>query len=232
MRLTSLFGIASQWRRLHILLGEGALAAGDRAELLRLAWEEEKKRLRWVLALVVAVAGLSLIAIALLSGAIVVQFWDSPHRAAAAWAVAALWLVLWLVSVLALLSLTGKSSSAFEPVRREFERDRDWLRRTLGQEPPGAAPPPPEAPRKTVTREELLSRIDTQRERIATLEAAASGRGEAPVPPETLGAAALRIAREHPVATGVTAAAVVAVLGPRRLVRWAGVVVPVLWRMR
>jgi hypothetical protein len=42
----------------------------------------------------------------------------------------------------------------------------------------------------------------------------------------------MRIAREHPVATGVAAAAVVAVLGPRRLVRWASVIVPVLWRMR
>jgi hypothetical protein len=77
-----------------------------------------------------------------------------------------------------------------------------------------------------------MARIETQRARIATLEAAASGQGEAPVPRETASAAAMRIAREHPVAVGVAAAAVAAVLGPRRLVRWASVVVPVLWRMR
>jgi len=68
--------------------------------------------------------------------------------------------------------------------------------------------------------------------RIATLEAASAGRGEAPVPNETTSAAAMRIAREHPIATGVAAAAVVAVLGPRRIARWASVIVPVLWRMR
>jgi uncharacterized membrane protein YqjE len=232
MRLSSLFGIQSRLRRLRILLGEGALAAEDRAELLRFAWEDEKKRLRWVLALVIAVVGLTTIAVALLSVAVVVQFWDSPHRAVAAWVVAAGWVVLWLAAVVALLSLTGKSSSAFEPVRREFERDRAWIRRSLKQSPRSAAPPRPEESRKAVTREELLTRIEKQRSRIATLEAASSGRGEAPVPRETASAAAMRIAREHPVAAGVAAAAVVAVVGPRRLLRWAGVVVPVLWRMR
>ncbi|WP_431273122.1 phage holin family protein [Variovorax ureilyticus] len=226
MKLSSLFGIKSQLRRLRILVGEGALAAEDRVELLRFAWEDEKKRLRWMLGLVIAVVGLTTIAIALLSVAIVVHFWDTPHRAAAAWLVAAVWMALWLASVVALLSMTGKSSLAFEPVVREFERDRAWLRQSLGK--PGA---PPREPRPH-TREELLASIEKQRVRIATLEAASSHKGEAPVPNETPSAAAIRIAREHPVAAGVAAAAVVAVLGPRRIVRWASVIVPVLWRMR
>ncbi|MEJ8815422.1 phage holin family protein [Variovorax ureilyticus] len=228
MRLSSLFGIKSQLRRLRILIGEGALAAEDRAELLRFAWEDEKKRLRWMLGLVIAVVGLTTIAIALLSVAIVVHFWDTPHRALAAWLVALVWVALWLASVIALLSMTGKSSSAFEPVLREFERDRAWLRQSLGKGNHGAA----QRERRPLTREELLVRIEKQRVRIATLEAASSGKGEAPVPNETPSAAAMRIAREHPVATGVAAAAVVAVLGPRRIVRWASVIVPVLWRMR
>lgn len=228
MRLSALFGIKSQLRRLRILVAEGALAAEDRAELLRFAWEDEKKRLRWMLGLVIAVVGLTTIAIALLSVAIVVHFWDTPHRTVAAWVVAAVWVGLWLASVLALLSLTGKSSTAFEPVRHEFERDREWLRQNLGRGTQGTAP----RERRPATREELLARIEKQRVRIATLEAAYSRKGEAPVPDETASAAALRIAREHPVATGVAAAAVVAVLGPRRIVRWASVIVPVLWRMR
>lgn len=215
-------------RRLRILIGEGALAAEDRAELLRFAWEDEKKRLRSMLGLVIAVVGLTTIAIALLSVAIVVHFWDSPYRVTAAWLVAAVWLGLWLASVIALLSMSGKPSTSFEPLRHEWERDREWLRHSFGSGRRGVAPREP----RSVTREELLARIEKQRVRIATLEAAVTGAGEAPVPNESTSAAAMRIAREHPVATGVAAATVVAVLGPRRLVRWAGVIVPVLWRMR
>ena len=100
--LSAILGIRSQLRRLRILIGEGALAAEDRAELQRFAWEDEKRRLRWMLGLVIAVVGLTTIAIALLSVAIVVHFWDSPHRSVAAWLVASVWLVLWFVSVVGL----------------------------------------------------------------------------------------------------------------------------------
>jgi uncharacterized membrane protein YqjE len=226
--LSSLFGIRSRLRRLRILAGEGSLAVEDRLELLRFAWEDEKRRLRSMLGLVIVVVGLTTIAIALLSVAIVVHFWDSPYRVSAAWSVAAVWLALWLASVIALLSVTGKPSTAFEPILHELGRDRQWLRHSLGRGEHEVAPREP----RPVTREELLARIEKQRMRIATLEAAARGAGEAPVPNETTSAAAMRMAREHPVATGVAAAAVVAVLGPRRIVRWASVIVPVLWRMR
>ena len=175
--LSAILGIRSQLRRLRILIGEGALAAEDRAELLRFAWEDEKRRLRWMLGLV---------------------------------------------------SATARASTAFEPVRREFDRDREWLRHSLGRKGRAMVPREP----RPVTREELLARIEKQRVRIATLEAAARGVGEVPGAPESTSAMAMRIVREHPVATGVAAASVVAVLGPRRLVRWASVIVPVLWRMR
>ena len=49
---------------------------------------------------------------------------------------------------------------------------------------------------------------------------------------ETPGQAAVRLARRHPLATGVAAAAVVAVVKPRRLVRWSLLAVPLLWKMR
>ncbi len=233
--LMSLLGLDARLRHLKILAREGALAAEDRVLLLRLAWEEEKQRLQLMLVLVIAVMGLTTVAAALLSVAVVVHFWDTPHRIAAAWSVAAVWTALWIAAVVALLSTLRKTSSAFEPTRREFERDWDWARAQFGVGGKGEAP---DAPRRPVTREEVLGRIERQRMRIATLQAAQAeperreSASEPPPADASVTAAAMRVVREHPIATGVAAAAAVAVLGPRRLLRWAVVVVPVLWRMR
>ncbi|RST53212.1 phage holin family protein [Variovorax sp. MHTC-1] len=229
MKLLSLFGLESRLRRLRIAAGEGALAAEDRVQLLRLAWEEEKQRLQLMLVLVIAVIGLTTVAVALLSVAVVVHFWETPTRVAAAWTVAAVWIGLWLVAAAALMRTLRKTSEAFDPARGEFERDWEWVQGRFGLGDEGEAPPREPRPR---TREELLQRIARQRERIATLQGASSEKADAPPMDESPSAAALRIAREHPVATGVVTAAVVAVLGPRRVLRWAAVVVPVLWRMR
>jgi uncharacterized membrane protein YqjE len=228
-RLLSLLGLDARLRRLRIAAGEGALAAEDRFQLLKLAWEEERQRLRLVLALVVAVIGLTTVTVALLSVAVVVHFWDTPHRIAAAWSVAVVWIALWVVAVLALMNTLRRASEAFEPARREFERDWEWVqaRFDVGDEDEASLREP--RPR---SREELLARIARQRERIATLQGAPSkAAGPAPAD-ESASAAALRIAREHPVATGAIAAAAVAVVGSRRMLRWAAVIVPVLWRMR
>jgi uncharacterized membrane protein YqjE len=228
-RLLSLLGLDARLRRLRIAAGEGALAAEDRFQLLKLAWEEERQRLRLVLALVVAVIGLTTVTVALLSVAVVVHFWDTPHRIAAAWSVAVVWIALWVVAVLALMNTLRRASEAFEPARREFERDWEWVqaRFDMGDEDEASLREP--RPR---SREELLARIARQRERIATLQGAPSkAAGPAPAD-ESASAAALRIAREHPVATGAIAAAAVAVVGSRRMLRWAAVIVPVLWRMR
>jgi hypothetical protein len=78
--------------------------------------------------------------------------------------------------------------------------------------------------------------MERQRERIATLQggretqllparATRPKREDAPPPPnETATAAALRIARAHPVATGVVAAAAaMVVIRPKRLLRWSAV---------
>lgn len=227
MSLSDLFGLKSRLRRLRILAGEGALAAEDRAQLLRLAWDEEKKRLRLMLGLGVAVVGLTTVVIALLSVAIVVHFWDTPHRTTAAWVLALVWTGLWAAAVLLLMG-TLRKSSAFASARETFERDLEWFHHRFGSddgdEVPGVA--------ASLSSDQLVSRIERQRLRVATLEAAATGAGEAPLPSESASAAALRIAREHPIATGVATAAVIAVLGPRRLVRWAAVIAPVVWRMR
>lgn len=227
MKLTDLFGLRSRLRRLRIMAGEGALALEDRTHLLRFAWHDEKERLRLILGLVVAVVGLTTVAAALLSVAVVVQFWDTPQRALVAWLVAALWVLLWLVAVVMLVQKLGMASKAFEPARDVFERDVAWFHENFGADDEEVRRPPP-----PVSRDELLTRIERQRLRVETLQAAANDVGAAPVPSETASAAAVRIAREHPVATGMASAAVLAVLGPKRLVRWAAVVAPVLWRMR
>ncbi|ADU37922.1 phage holin family protein [Variovorax paradoxus] len=236
MRLLSLLGLNGRIRQLRIAAAEGALAAEDRVQLLRMAWEDEKQRLKLMLVLVVAVLGLTTVTVALLSVAVVVHFWETPYRITAAWSVAGVWVVLWLAAVVGLLQTLRNASNSFTPARQEFERDWAWVQDSFGL---GKDPEDEEAPRppRPSTREELLARMERQRERIATLQGGretepASPERAAPPPNETASAAALRIARAHPVATGVVAAAAVVVLRPKRLLRWAAVIAPILWRMR
>jgi uncharacterized membrane protein YqjE len=239
MRLLSMFGLNARIRRLRIAAAEGALAAEDRVQLLRMAWEDEKQRLKLMLVFSLAVLGLTTVTVALLSVAVVVHFWETPYRITAAWSVAGVWIVLWLAAAVGLLLTLRNASNSFVPARHEFERDWAWVQDSfgLGKDPEQdeEAPRPP----RPATREELLARMERQRERIATLQggreaqpASGSGEGEAPPPNESAAAAALRIARAHPVATGVVAAAAVVVIKPRRLLRWAAVIAPILWRMR
>jgi len=242
VRLLSLFGLDARLRRLRIAAGEGALAAEDRVQLLRMAWEDEKQRLKLMLVLVIAVLGLTTVAVALLSMAVVVHFWETPHRIMAAWVVAGVWILLWLGAALGLFMSLRNASGSFDPARREFERDWAWVQDSfgLGKDPDqdDEAPRPP----RPATREELLARMERQRERIATMQRARAGQqpagaaggasSEAPPADESASAAALRIAREHPVATGVVAAVAMVVIRPRRLLRWAALIAPVLWRMR
>jgi len=233
MKLLSLFGLDARVRRLRIVAEEGALAAEDRVQLVRMAWEAEKQRFKLMLVLAIAVLGLTTVAVALLSVAVVVNFWDTPSRVAAAWSVAAVWIALWVVAVLALKGLLGGGKSAFAPARREFERDWEWARHRFGFDARDDEDDSAQRAARPATREALLERIERQRERIMVLEAPASaGVPGAPPADESPAAAALRIARDHPVASGVAAAAVVAVVGPRRLLRWGAFIAPVLWRMR
>ncbi|WP_208512228.1 phage holin family protein [Variovorax paradoxus] len=237
MRLLSLLGLDRRLRRLRIAAAEGAMAAEDRVQLLRMAWEEEKQRLKLVLVLAIVLLGLTTIAVALLSVAVVVHFWDTPQRTTAAWSVAALWIVLWLAAAWGLWTQLRGASNSFTPTREELARDWTWVQERFGLgDEPGEEDEP--APRRPATREELIERIERQRLRIATLQgggtAAAHGVEQAAPPPpdETPTATALRIAREHPVATGVAVAAALVVVRPKRLLRWATFVAPILWRMR
>ncbi|RSZ39551.1 MULTISPECIES: phage holin family protein [unclassified Variovorax] len=238
MRLLSLFGLNARIRRLRIAAAEGALAAEDRVQLLRMAWEDEKQRLKLMLLLSLAVLGLTTVTVALLSVAVVVNYWDTPYRVTAAWSVAGAWIVLWLAAAIGLLLTLRNASNGFLPARQEFERDWAWAQEQfgLGKDPAEDEEEAPRRVRRPVTREELLARMELQRLRIATMqggrETQPASEGSAPPPNESAAAAALRIARAHPVATGVVAAAAVVVIRPKRLLRWVAVIAPVLWRMR
>lgn len=236
-KILSMLGLEARIRRLKIAAGEGAMAAEDRAQLLRMAWDAEKQRLQSVVVLTVAVLALTTVTVALLSVAIVVHFWDSPYRTTAAWCVALAWVLLWLGAVVALLSKLREASAAIEPAKSELARDWAWMQDRLGigigneGQPPGT--PRPSRPE---TQEQLLARIARQRQRIAVLKAASDDEAARPSSPppanETPSEAAIRLAREHPMATAAAAAVLVAVVKPRRLLRWAAFVAPVLWRMR
>jgi uncharacterized membrane protein YqjE len=234
-RILSLLGLEARIRRLKIAAGEGAMAAEDRAQLLRMAWDAEKQRLQSVIVLTVVVLALTTVTVALLSVAIVVHFWDGPYRTTAAWCVALVWVLLWLGTVVALLSKLREASAALEPAKAELARDWAWMQDRLGIGNEGQPPGTPR-PSRPETQDQLLARIARQRQRIAVLKAASDDEAARPPSPppanETPSEAAIRLAREHPMATTAAAVVLVAVVKPRRLLRWAAFVAPVLWRMR
>ena len=86
LSLLGLEGLAARWRANLI---EGAIAAEDRMDLARLEWADLKQRLQQLLVLTILVAGLTVVALIMVSLAVLVHFWDSPQRTLVAWLEAA-----------------------------------------------------------------------------------------------------------------------------------------------
>lgn len=123
MNWISLLGLEAfvlRWRAAAI---EAAMAVEDRAELAHLEWQEQKRRLRQMLLLTIAVAALTVVALVLLSVALLVQFWDTPHRILVAWSVAVTWLVVWAGALFALVGVARQAGNAFALTRRELAQD-------------------------------------------------------------------------------------------------------------
>lgn len=118
--LLGLDGWIARWRA-HII--EGAIAAEDRIELARLEWTDQKRRLGHLVVLTVALGGLTVVTLTLVSLAVLVQFWDTPHRVLTAWVVAGVWLVLWAGTLAALIATVRKAGNAFALTRRELAHD-------------------------------------------------------------------------------------------------------------
>lgn len=123
MNWISLLGLEAfvlRWRAAAI---EAAMAVEDRAELAHLEWQEQKRRLRQMLLLTIAVAALTVVALVLLSVALLVQFWDTHHRILVAWSVAVTWLVVWAGALFALVGVARQAGNAFALTRRELAQD-------------------------------------------------------------------------------------------------------------
>lgn len=123
MNWISLLGLESFVLRCRATAIEGAMAVEDRAELARLEWQDQKRRLRQILLLTIAVAALTVVAFTLLSAALLVQFWETPNRILVAWLVAWGWLVAWAGVLLALMSVLRQAGNAFALTRKELAQD-------------------------------------------------------------------------------------------------------------
>ncbi|AOG23006.1 phage holin family protein [Acidovorax sp. RAC01] len=123
MNWLSIFGLDAFVARWRANLIEAAIAAEDRLDLASLEWAEQKRRLQQMLLLVVALAGLTVVALIMLSLALLVHFWDSPQRTLVAWLIAGVWVVGWGGTLVAFLALARQAGSGFALTRRELARD-------------------------------------------------------------------------------------------------------------
>ena len=123
MNWLSLLGLEAFVARWRANVIEGAMAAEDRLELARLEWLDQKQRLQQMLVLLIAVTGLTVVTLVLVSMAILVQFWDTPHRVMVAWVVAGVWLVAWCAAIIKLVSVARSTGSGFALTRRELSQD-------------------------------------------------------------------------------------------------------------
>lgn len=123
MNWLSLLGLEAFVARWRANVIEGAIAAEDRLELARLEWLDQKQRLQQLLVLLIAVTGFTVVTLVLVSMAILVQFWDTPHRVMVAWVVAGVWLVAWCAAIIKLVSVARSTGSGFALTRRELSQD-------------------------------------------------------------------------------------------------------------
>ncbi len=131
MNWLSLLGLDAFVARLQAAGLEAAIAAQDRLELAHLEWQDQKKRLVQLLVLAIGVAALTVVALVVLSFALMVQFWDTDHRTMVAWLVAGVWVVGWGGALAALISIATTSAEAFAFTRRELVRDWNDIKERL-----------------------------------------------------------------------------------------------------
>jgi uncharacterized membrane protein YqjE len=127
----SALGLENVSARMRANLNEGAMAAEDRMELARLEWSAQKKRLQTILVLGIVMGGLTIVALVLLSLAILIHFWDSPERSVVAWVIAGVWVVAWASALVVLLAALRKSSHPFALTRAELARDWAFIKEKL-----------------------------------------------------------------------------------------------------
>ncbi len=120
LSLLGLEGLAARWRANVI---EGAIAVEDRVDLARLEWADLKQRFQQLLVLTIVVTGLTVVALIMLSIAVLVHFWDTPQRTLVAWLVAGVWSLGWVAALVALVSVAQRAGNGFALTRRELAQD-------------------------------------------------------------------------------------------------------------
>ena len=120
LSLLGLEGFVARWRANVI---EAAIAAEDRMDLARLEWDGLKRRLQQLLVLTIVVGGLTVVALVMLSRAVLVQFWDTPQRVLVAWLVAGGWVIVWAAMLATLVSVAQRAGSGFALTRSELAHD-------------------------------------------------------------------------------------------------------------
>lgn len=131
MNWISLLGLdawAARWRAAVIEL---AIAAEDRTDLARLEWVQHKRSMQTVVVLLIALAGLSVVVMLMLSVAVLVQFWDTEHRVMVAWLLFGGWLAILAIALWQLLAAVRRLARPFILTRNELSQDWQALKKRL-----------------------------------------------------------------------------------------------------
>lgn len=123
MNWVALLGLNSLIARWRANVIEAAIAAEDRMVLARMEWAEQKQRLRQLLVLTILVGGLIVVALVMLSMAVLLQFWETEQRVLVGWLVAGAWMLGWGGTLLALLSVVRRASRGFTLTSRVLAQD-------------------------------------------------------------------------------------------------------------
>ena len=128
LSLLGLEGFVARWRANVI---EGAIAVEDRMELVGLEWAAQKRRLICMAVLGIVAGGLTVIALIMLSLAILVQYWDTPDRATVGWILAAVWCVLWIAALGSMVLIAKRAGNAFALTKRVLAKDWNYVKEKL-----------------------------------------------------------------------------------------------------
>ena len=131
MNWISLLGLDAWLARWRAAVIELAIAAEDRTDLARLEWVQHKRSMQTVVVLLIALAGLSVVVMLMLSVAVLVQFWDTEHRVMVAWLLFGGWLAILAIALWQLLAAVRRLARPFILTRNELSQDWQALKKRL-----------------------------------------------------------------------------------------------------
>lgn len=120
MSMLGLDALRERWRS---VLTEGVMALSDRVALAKLEWHAQQRRLLHAFLLALVVAAFMVVALLLLSLAVLMYFWDTPQRLSAVWSLTALWVLLCGGALVALFSVLRRINRGFTLTQRELAKD-------------------------------------------------------------------------------------------------------------